>query len=1168
MDGRPPEIPFASLVVIAAFVTGAMLAPQALDLLWPAETAPPNAAYVKYNSVVARLWEDPFTAIARAQTELSNKCQQAATGGSGQAAGCALPATGDGHGKPLDSWLETTRRKALVLAVLLPGNSFVGAEEARRRTRYALLSGLGAESYVPDDDEHIHLFAVKLTAPGPGTAGTAATQGATVPVPYETLSYRPARDSNAKPAPYDGVVVMWIDETALPAPALDAFARLLGRSLPRASACRCDFKLIGPTRSDSLRLLLQQFQVAAGNARTLDSERRIGYEHLANGTIHNAFCTAPLSYILPEARYQGDDSTSTTIAAIRTILRQNAAAFTGKDPPDAADEQAARYISTIGVDKDAVDAIAGELAYRGPGAGDVILISEWDDLYTKALQETFKARLQSKTSAVRSFHYLRGIDGATLSSGHEASTSTAPTSDAATSSQIAASSKQAGWPEAQDQRDYVRRLARQLHAQELNSAQSIRAIGVIGSDVHDKLLVLQALREEFPDKIIFTTDLDSRFLHPQALPFSRNLLVASSLPLEGSTTFLRDSSPIPPMRDVYQVSTYLAARAATGAGNVDLPGLESLISRPFVYEIGRSEVHCLPPAGFGSRSCDPTATAQGRFAIAGRTAALLMPIAAILGMLVWPSTPGMRSVLLGRSDRPVRGATPDAPQASRRWHGFGEILYCSLIAALLSFLLGAGLEMAYPGRVSTIGLRESAAFTFLLFEVVAVVLNLANRHRPASVWMNLSAWAAGAAAIVSPLGVYLAFATPPDPPPVFEPLLLFEGISGWPSQVLWAVALVIAAAAIDYAWYRDLRAMERLGDRLHLRRAGTGRRDPEQAQSGPAGAWPLALQSVRRLIFDAVRGPARFLVEFVKYSWMFGWQYRNTRGGQQRVGVLWNCYLRYANPSQHLARIVIGSVSVGVFLLALEHSLDPSSASSPIRGLEDRAIILWTQLAAFFALVILIVMVMDSTILGAQFIWNLSRSRSTYSNRSLRRVAGALGGGPASGTWLRRLQENPADRGTGGGSHCLLDDWIDIEVIAVRTDNIEGLILAPFVVLALFLVARSNIFDNWAVTRGRFAVIVVLAAMLFVCAVALNRLAERARRIALERMSADLRWLEGSGPEWSALSQQFNGLIAAVKANRTGAFAPIFDQPIVRALLVPLGSVGGTQLLEYFFLTR
>lgn len=66
-----------------------------------------------------------------------------------------------------------------------------------------------------------------------------------------------------------------------------------------------------------------------------------------------------------------------------------------------------------------------------------------------------------------------------------------------------------------NQSDYLRRLAQQLKREEADRQRfhggRLRAIGLLGSDVYDKLMILQALRPEFPDAVFFTNNFDARF---------------------------------------------------------------------------------------------------------------------------------------------------------------------------------------------------------------------------------------------------------------------------------------------------------------------------------------------------------------------------------------------------------------------------------------------------------------------------------------------------------------------------------------------------------------------------------------------------------------------------------------------------------------------------------
>ena len=81
-----------------------------------------------------------------------------------------------------------------------------------------------------------------------------------------------------------------------------------------------------------------------------------------------------------------------------------------------------------------------------------------------------------------------------------------------------------------------------------------------GSDVYDKLLILRALRPQFPNALFFTTDLDAQLLHPADFRWTRNLIVASSFGLDLNRKL---PGKIPPFRGNYQTSIFLSTLLAT-----------------------------------------------------------------------------------------------------------------------------------------------------------------------------------------------------------------------------------------------------------------------------------------------------------------------------------------------------------------------------------------------------------------------------------------------------------------------------------------------------------------------------------------------------------------------------------------------------------------------------
>ena len=107
----------------------------------------------------------------------------------------------------------------------------------------------------------------------------------------------------------------------------------------------------------------------------------------------------------------------------------------------------------------------------------------------------------------------------------------------------------------------------------------IKAIGVLGSDVYDKLLVMHALKAYFPDTQFFTTDLDSRLYHEREMDATRNLLVASDFGLELNPN-IKGETKIPPFRDNLQTATFVSTLMAVGfikKDNIDENGENILL---------------------------------------------------------------------------------------------------------------------------------------------------------------------------------------------------------------------------------------------------------------------------------------------------------------------------------------------------------------------------------------------------------------------------------------------------------------------------------------------------------------------------------------------------------------------------------------------------------------
>ena len=85
------------------------------------------------------------------------------------------------------------------------------------------------------------------------------------------------------------------------------------------------------------------------------------------------------------------------------------------------------------------------------------------------------------------------------------------------------------------------------------------------------------------------------------------------------------------------------------------------------------------------------------------------------------------------------------------------------------------------------------------------------------------------------------------------------------------------------------------------------------------------------------------------------------------------------------------------------------------------------------------------------------------------------------------------------------------------------------------------------------------------CAVALRQSAEASRAKARRRL-ADQLIVARKTEDGGRLAAQLEMLLKRVEELHDGAFSPLSQQPLVRAMLLPLGSLGGTALLEYLLL--
>lgn len=604
-------------------------------------------------SVPARLWEDPFAAVEKGLDARKQVSVQVATDGMHVKRATvdlglrSQIVKNDGLKSLLSKIKEAGKagEQLLTLVVMTGGGSSVEHAEARIRDRYAVGAALEVGCFIPEKSESLSYFTWKFAENGDESVLPQYT-------PYEWYSLSATRTCpKAKRKSEESisqVVVLWVKSAESDKKILARIHTLLSKVYPPGQNQQnlpVRIKLVGPRNSSEFGRLLKEIEVLVtrpGNARG-------GYRWpTKNGELdlYSPWATAPaalLAYGLKEKSNAMNPCASyaTCKMAFGQLLMAGGLAL--------------RY--SIGSDEVVFDSLMEEFDQRRVKIGHdrIVLIGEWDSVYARALPLTFSAaacqhlspqirgdrcvdigegidkllagKLSAGTLKIMQYSYLSGLDG-------EASEDRAKRAKSKDDDKAKDRDKGEGKgsfrdiasyerPEGQAQLDYVRRLVARIKAESEDHKQvpgkegeenprKVKAIGILGRDAYDALLILQAVREKFPNALFFATDLDARYFHEDELKWTRNLIVASQFGLQLEPSLQQS---IPPFRSSLQTSTFFAVLQAIDRVKVEeseeiprfkLSGQSSTKDSrnefateipPRLFEIGRHGAVDLSPVG-------------------------------------------------------------------------------------------------------------------------------------------------------------------------------------------------------------------------------------------------------------------------------------------------------------------------------------------------------------------------------------------------------------------------------------------------------------------------------------------------------------------------------------------------------------------------------------------
>jgi hypothetical protein len=321
-------------------------------------------------------------------------------------------------------------------------------------------------------------------------------------------------------------------------------------------------------------------------------------------------------------------------------------------------------------------------------------------------------------------------------------------------------------------------------------------------------------------------------------------------------------------------------------------------------------------------------------------------------------------------------------------------------------------------------------------------------------------------------------------------------------------------------------------------------------------AWPsiaiilfaalLSLHFVARTHLDLRKDADKLTEEFALKSNLsaktpfFGWDAsplkRGITSAEDRVDIaaLWQ---RYLCRGQFRTR-VYRALPMTLFYFAALFCILPLIGHFPAPPIRGQFPFLALMMPTLFLFLFLTFFVIDAILLHEGFIKQLKEKESYWPRATFRKF------------------EYPHPT----SNESELADFWDILLIAKRTEAVGSLIYYPFLILSLLIVARLNYFDNWVWSPAPIVAFSLHFSLVLYAAWRLPKVASGYRDTVLERLKRSRRqalMFSQKAPE------VVDTLIEQVESTHQGVFAYLWEQPAIRALLLPSSGIGLATLLQY-----
>ena len=131
-----------------------------------------------------------------------------------------------------------------------------------------------------------------------------------------------------------------------------------------------------------------------------------------------------------------------------------------------------------------------------------------------------------------------------------------------------------------------------------------------------------------------------------------------------------------------------------------------------------------------------------------------------------------------------------------------------------------------------------------------------------------------------------------------------------------------------------------------------------------------------------------------------------------------------------------------------------------------------------------------------------------------------------------------------------VEDWLDIQLVALLTKTMQPLIFGPVVCVALLIFARSSLIDDWNIPWGLEMVFIAMLLYLISAEVFLQHGAKKARKKAINQLTNKIsgqRNQNSPNPESEVVIKRIEAEIERIRDLREGAFRPWYELPLLQS---------------------